>query len=144
MMMYRISGNFWYLKIFKMEKFDSGNFQKGQPFVKIFTPENLLAQKLLVQKCRNEWKYHTSLNTHAWALLVFLSRRFGTGVETRQTFHRHLAECIKTTRLLHKDYLAGYSHKKTAVINEHYTLNSLLMLWSLWNEGLLYVEYRNC
>ena len=65
---------------------------------------------------------------HARALPVFLSQRFGTGVETRQTFHYRLAACIKTTRLSRKDCLAGYRYKKTAVINEHYTLNSLLML----------------
>ena len=44
-----------------------------------------------------------------------------------QTFHRQLA-CIKTTRLLRKDCLAGYRYKKTAVINEHYALNRLLTL----------------
>ena len=58
----------------------------------------------------------------AGVLPVFLSQRFGTGVETRRTFHRGLAACIKTTRLdlSREDCLAGYRYKKTAVINEHY------------------------
>ena len=45
---------------------------------------------------------------HTWALPVFLLLRIGTGVETRQTFHRGHAASIKTTRLLRKDCLAGY------------------------------------
>ena len=68
---------------------------------------------------------------HAQTSPVFLSRPFGTSVEMSQTFHRHLAACIKkTTRLLRKDSLAGYRYKKTAVItcNKHYALNGLIML----------------
>ena len=62
----------------------------------------------------NESTEHPQI--HAPALLVFLSRRFRTGVETRRTFHRRLAACIETTHL---------SSKKTAVINVHYALHSL-------------------
>ena len=48
-----MSGNFRYFKIFVMEKFDNGNFRKGQPLRNFFTSENLRVRKFLVEKCRN-------------------------------------------------------------------------------------------
>ena len=69
--------------------------------------KNLLLQKLLAENAgMNESTMLPQI--HAQALPVFLSQHFGTGVETRWTFHHRLAACIKTTRLSNKDCLAGY------------------------------------
>ena len=131
--------------MFEMEKLDSENFRKGQPYAKFFNSKIYLCENYLQKNAgMNESTVLPWRHVHARALLVFLSRHFGTGVEMRRTFHCHLAVCIETTHLSHKDCFAGYRYKKTAVINVHYALNSLHTLWSSWNEGLLYVEYRNC
>ena len=62
---YRISGNFQHLKIFVMEKFDTWVeiFGKVNHLRIFFAAENLRVRKLLAEKCRNERKYCTSLNT---------------------------------------------------------------------------------
>ena len=55
-----------------MEKFNSENFRKGQPYAKFLKSENLLVQKLLVENAgMNESTVLPRI--HAWALPVFLS-----------------------------------------------------------------------
>ena len=104
-----------------MESFEKVN----HALAKNFYIQNLLVQKLPAEKSRNEQKYRTSSNTCLGINDIF-SRRFGTGVEMRRTFHRRLAACIENTRVQsRKDCLAGYSYQKTAVINEHCVINSL-------------------
>ena len=82
-----------------MEKFDSGNFRKGQPFAKFFYVRKFACTKINLWKNAGMNESTVLPQIHTQALLVFLFRRSGTGVEARRTFHRRLAACIKTTHL---------------------------------------------
>ena len=97
---YRISGNFRYLKIFVMEKFDNGNFNfRKVNLCEFFDVRKFACTKISCGKMQELNESTVPPRLHVGALLVFLSQRFGTGIETRRTFHRGLAACIKTTRL---------------------------------------------
>ena len=79
-------------------------------------------------KCRNEQKYRTTFSTCPGITGSSFTMLWGTGIETKPNFHRGYAVSIKTIHLSSKDCLAGYRYEKAAVINEHYTHNSLLKL----------------
>ena len=130
---YHISGNFQFVKIFVMEIFDRGNLQKGQPFAKFIYIQVFTLTKITRVKMQGWTKVPYFLEYMPRPYWYFL-RCFGTGVETRQTFNRGHAASIQTTRLLRKDCLAGYRHKKAAVISEnHTTLHTCHV-----------AQYRNC
>ena len=106
--------------------FDRGNVRKGQPFANLFTSDYLCNE--------NYWCEDARINKTTvppqYMLRHYQSFFYNDlELETTPTFHHRRAASIKTTRLSHKDCLAGYRYEKVyekvAVISEQHTSSAL-------------------
>ena len=148
--MYRISGNFWYTKIFVMEMFDHGNIWKGQPIVNFIYIHKVTFTKVICAKIQKWIEVLYFLVYLPWCYRRISLWCFETGVKKRRTFHHHHAASVKMTCLLRKDCLAGYRYEKVPVISKHYTHTSALLSTAVSSEFTQQrhvchvVHYRNC
>ena len=109
-----------------MEIFDHENIPKGQPFAKFIYVQLFTLIKITRVKIQ---KWTKVLYFFEYMFPVILLRYFATGVESRQTFHRHHAASIKTTVLACHARIAW-----AAVLSKHHTQGRRKQLCIGWTE----------